>query len=246
MKGFCAEVMEAARYTAEKGIENAAQKGVELMVRQATFSDYTGGLINSYAALIKRHGSNKFGNVRQARGHSNASRAGGIGKHGNIVRDENYNRYNPNLRTKAGTLGYIPGSGAKNDPRFASVNNTFLDENQKLALLTSYKRFGVITIDKVIKNGKVKRRKQRNRKSIEYMRNYGNVSADGYGRMLTKIKGKNTGVKYGYSVMFTNLAPYAERVQSRNQGSRVYPSGKSIITISQHILKQYFKRLNGK
>lgn len=210
LKGFFSELYSQCDAATADAIHVVAQQGLVKMVEKAEFSDYTGSMINSYQAAIKKSGSRKFGKVFAETSHNTAQRGEYFKSTGRS--DLRGGRMNKNIHS----------------------NNRFGDSLRggEVVLYTSYnlldrsKQSAVRIPPRAVKA--IKLRKRRNDKSSEYMnrREGFKYSEDGYGRRLTRIKGAR-GVRLGYAVIFDNPTPYAEQVHNLN-GNKVFPTDNPV------------------
>lgn len=193
---FLSDIIGATNQGSRRAMVAIAQRGIHRLVNNvAGFSDYTGVLINSYQAAIFQKG--KF----RIKGYRNIYR-GDFSTSGDALR---------------------------------SYGNVFRNTGGSIVLLTSYNvgpkgsRDNPISFKTVKNKGKkIAKSYGRNPQSKDAIPNYWrkrNKNYQGYGRETAKIKGYSPSIKLGYEVVFDNPAPYAEKVQQENQGSRVMPTG---------------------
>jgi hypothetical protein len=196
---FLSDIVWATSTGSQRSMQTIARKGIERLVNNvASFSDYTGVLINSYQAAIYQKGNFNF--------QGNGKYGGNFDAKGHAMR------------------GY-------RDPYGNSLQNKFRNSSGNVILMTSHGVQGTtrISFNTVGRKGKqIQRRKQRNSRSKEFIRNYWKKRSpeyQGYGSRTGNIRAYSPRIKTGFEVLFDNPAPYALSVQSRNDGSRVMPVG---------------------
>lgn len=187
-------------------MQRIANRGIETLVRQATFGDYTGELINSYQAAILKNGKLPYG--------------GDFTMTGQLYGEPLYS-YERNSVYKG------PNKDIRLITSFGRAHNEI--SYKKATVVGKSKKTGK-PIKK--KTNSIALRNDPNRKVnpnvAETIRSPKTTHYQGFGRDITELRTYTPHMKIGFEVVFNNPTPYAAEVMS-HAGSRVMPIGASTI-----------------